>query len=43
MKKHSGITLTKKRTASVNKIKIEYNKDTKLLTWTQPIIDKKLE
>ena len=38
--KHSGITLTKKRTASVNKIKIEYNKDTKLLTWTQPIIDK---
>ncbi len=38
--KHSGITLTKKRTASVNKIKIEYNKDTKLLNWTQPIIDK---
>ena len=38
--KHSGITLAKKRTASVNKIKIEYNKDTKLLTWTQPIIDK---
>ena len=37
--KHSGISLSRKRIASANKIKIVFNHDTKLLTWTQPIPD----